>query len=249
MSGHSKWATIKRKKGATDAARGKLFSKSIKEITIAARHGGGDPEGNPRLRSAIAAAKAINMPSANVERAIKRGTGEIEGANYEETKYEGYAPGGVALLVEIATDNKNRTAGEIRQIFTKHGGALGEAGSVAYLFKPRGVILVDKGATSEEALMDIVLEAGADDVNSEGDSFEVLTPPATLEAVKEALAKKGVATLSAELSRVASQLVPVTAKDAGQLLRLVDTLEEHDDVQKVFANFSVPDEILAKLGG
>ena len=247
MSGHSKWATIKRKKGATDAARGKLFSKSIKEITIAARHGGGDPEGNPRLRSAIAAAKAINMPSTNVERAIKRGTGEIEGAHYEETRYEGYAPGGVALLVEIATDNKNRTAGEIRQIFTKHGGALGEAGSVAYLFKPRGMILVDKGAVGEEALMEIVLDAGADDVNSEGDSFEVLTPPATLEAVKEALAKKGVATLSAELTRVATQVVPVSAKDAGQLLKLVDTLEEHDDVQKVFANFNVPDEVLTRL--
>ena len=249
MSGHSKWATIKRKKGATDAARGKLFSKSIKEITIAARHGGGDPEGNPRLRSAIAAAKAINMPSANVERAIKRGTGEIEGAHYEETHYEGYAPGGVGVLVEIATDNKNRTAGEIRQIFTKHGGALGEAGSVAYLFKPRGVILVDKAAVSEEALMEIVLDAGADDVGSEGDSYEVLTPPHALEAVKDALAKKGVPTLSAELTRVASQLVPVSAKDAGQLLKLVDTLEEHDDVQKVFANFNVPDEILAKLGG
>jgi YebC/PmpR family DNA-binding regulatory protein len=247
MSGHSKWATIKRKKGATDAARGKLFSKSIKEITIAARHGGGDPEGNPRLRSAIAAAKAINMPSANVERAIKRGTGEIEGAHYEETQYEGYAPGGVGVLVEIATDNKNRTAGEIRQIFTKHGGALGEAGSVAYLFKPRGVILVDKAVVSEEALMEIVLDAGADDVGSEGESYEVLTPPPALEAVKDALAKKGVPTLSAELTRVATQLVPVSAKDAGQLLKLVDTLEEHDDVQKVFANFNVPDEVLAKL--
>jgi YebC/PmpR family DNA-binding regulatory protein len=247
MSGHSKWATIKRKKGATDAARGKLFSKSIKEITIAARHGGGDPEGNPRLRAAIAAAKAINMPSTNVERAIKRGTGEIEGAHYEETQYEGYAPGGVGVLVEIATDNKNRTAGEIRQIFTKHGGALGEAGSVAYLFKPRGVILVDKAAVGEEALMECVLDAGADDVNSEGDSFEVLTPPAALEAVKEALAKRKVPTLSAELTRVATQQVPVSAKDAGQLLKLVDTLEDHDDVQKVYANFNVPDEILAKL--
>ena len=247
MSGHSKWATIKRKKGATDAARGKLFSKSIKEITIAARHGGGDPEGNPRLRTAIAAAKAINMPSTNVERAIKRGTGEIEGAHYEETQYEGYAPGGVGVLVEIATDNRNRTAGEIRQIFTKHGGALGEAGSVAYLFKPRGVILVDKAATTEDALMETVLDAGADDVSTEGDSFEVLTPPAALEAVKDALAKRGVPTLSAELTRVATQQVPVSAKDAGQLLRLVDALEEHDDVQKVFANFNVPDEILARL--
>ena len=247
MSGHSKWATIKRKKGATDAARGKMFSKSIKEITIAARHGGGDPQGNPRLRTAIAAAKAINMPSANVERAIKRGTGEIEGALYEETQYEGYAPGGVGVLVEIATDNKNRTAGEIRQIFTKHGGAMGEAGSVAYLFKPRGVILVEKSVVGEEALMECVLDAGADDVNSEGDSFEVLTPTAALEAVKEALARKGIATVSAEVTRVASQLVPVSAKDAGQLLKLVDTLEEHDDVQKVYANFNVPDEVLDKL--
>ena len=246
MSGHSKWATIKRKKGATDAARGKMFSKCIKEITLAARSGG-DPEGNPRLRTAIAAAKAVNMPSTNIERAIKRGTGEIEGASYEETKYEGYAPGGVAVLVEIATDNKNRTAGEIRQIFTKHGGALGEAGSVAYLFKPRGVIQVEKSAVGEEALMEIVLDAGADDVNSEGDTYEVLTPPAALEAVKEALAAKKVPVQSAEATRVASQVVPVTEKDAGQLLRLVDTLEEHDDVQKVFANFSLPDEVLAKL--
>ena len=247
MSGHSKWATIKRKKGATDAARGKMFSKCIKEITIAARHGGGDPEGNPRLRSAVAAAKAVNMPSTNIERAIKRGTGEIEGAHYEETQYEGYGPGGVGVLVEIATDNKNRTAGEIRQIFTKHGGALGEAGSVAYLFKPRGVFLVEKSAISEDSLIETVLDAGADDVNTEGETFEVLTPPAAFEAVKDALAKRKVPTQSAELTRVATQLVPVSAKDAGQLLKLVDTLEEHDDVQKVFANFNVPDEVLAKL--
>ena len=247
MSGHSKWATIKRKKGATDAARGKMFSKCIKEITIAARSGGGDPEGNPRLRSAIAAAKAVNMPSTNIERAIKRGTGEVEGALYEETRYEGYAPGGVAVLVEIATDNKNRTAGEIRQIFTKHGGALGEAGSVAYLFKPRGVLLVEKNAIAEDTLIEVVLDAGADDVNTEGETFEVLTPPTAFEAVKEALARKKVPTQSAELTRVATQLVPVSAKDAGQLLKLVDTLEEHDDVQKVFANFNVPDEVLAKL--
>jgi len=247
MSGHSKWATIKRKKGATDAARGKLFSKCIKEITIAARHGGGDPEGNPRLRAAIAAAKAVNMPSTNMERAIKRGTGEIEGAHYEETQYEGYGPGGVGVLVEIATDNRNRTAGEIRQIFTKHGGALAEAGSVAYLFKPRGVILVDKGAVTEDALFEAVLDAGADDVNTEGDSFEVLTPPAAFEAVKDALAKRKVPTLSAELTRVSTLQVPVSAKDAGQLLKLVDALEDHDDVQKVYANFNVPDEILARL--
>src|SRR5881296_1169135 len=187
MSGHSKWATIKRKKAATDQARGKLFSKYIKEVTIAARNGGGDPESNPRLRAAVAAAKAVNMPSANIDRAIKRGTGEIEGVSYEETQYEGYASGGVALLVEVATDNRNRTAGDVRHIFTKHGGNLGEAGSVAYLFKPRGVILVDRGAVAEDALIELVLEAGADDVNTEGETFEVLTPPSRFEAVKEAL--------------------------------------------------------------
>ncbi|HEY2955430.1 MAG TPA: YebC/PmpR family DNA-binding transcriptional regulator [Candidatus Eisenbacteria bacterium] len=247
MSGHSKWATIKRKKGATDAARGKLFSKCIKEITIAARHGGGDLGGNPRLRSAIAAAKAINMPSSNVERAIKRGTGEIEGAHYDETQYEGYGPGGVGILVEIATDNKNRTAGEIRQIFTKHGGALGEAGSVAYLFKPRGVIVVDKSVVSEDDLMETVLDAGADDVVTEGEGYEVLMPPGAYEAVKEALAKRGVPTLSADLTRISTLQVPVSEKEAGQLLRLVDALEDHDDVQKVYANFNVPDEILARL--
>lgn len=247
MSGHSKWATIKRKKAATDQARGKLFSKYIKEITIAARHGGGDAEANPRLRSAISAAKSVNMPAANIERAVKRGTGEIEGVNYEETHYEGYAPGGVALLVEVATDNRNRTAGDIRHIFTKHGGNLGEAGSVAYLFKPRGVILVDKTVIAEDALIDAVLEAGADDVNTEGEAYEVLTPPAALEPVKDALAAKGVPVQSAELSRVASLEVPVSEKEAGSLLRLVDALEEHDDVQKVYANFSVPDEVLARL--
>src|SRR5213594_2305435 len=172
MSGHSKWATIKRKKAATDQARGKLFSKYIKEITIASRHGGGDVEANPRLRTAIAAAKSVNMPAANIDRAVKRGTGEVEGVNYEEAQYEGYGPGGVALLVEIATDNRNRTAGDIRHIFTKCGGNLGEAGSVSYLFKPRGVILIDRSAMAEDALIELTLEAGADDVNSEGESYE-----------------------------------------------------------------------------
>ena len=190
MSGHSKWATIKRKKGATDAARGKLFSKSIKEITIAARHGGGDPEGNPRLRSAIAAAKAINMPSTNVERAIKRGTGEIEGAHYEETRYEGYAPGGVALLVEIATDNKNRTAGEIRAIFTKHGGHMAGAGAVKHLFHRKGQMLIGKDQISEDDLITLALEAGAEDVLSLAENCEVLTDPHQFEAVHKALGAK-----------------------------------------------------------
>lgn len=246
MSGHSKWATIKRKKGATDQARGKVFSKYIKEITLAAR-AGADPNMNPRLRTAIAGAKSVNMPAANIERAIRRGAGLEEGVHYEETQYEGYGPGGVALLVEVATDNRNRTAGEIRNIFTKHGSALGAAGSVAYLFKPRGVIMIDKGAIGEDALMEIVLDAGADDVVSEGDTYEVLTPPAQFEAVKEALAAKGVPTQSAEMTKLASQLVAVSDKHAESLLKLVDMLEDHDDVQKVYANFSMSDELMAKL--
>jgi len=247
MSGHSKWATIKRKKAATDQARGKVFTKYIKEITIAARQGGGDLEANPRLRTAVAAAKSVNMPAANIERAVKRGTGEIEGANYEETQYEGYGPGGVALLVEVATDNRNRTAGDVRHIFTKNGGNLGEAGSVAYLFKPRGVILVDKSAVAEDALIEIALEAGADDVATEGDSFEVLTPPAQLEPVKAALAAKRIAVQSAEATKLASLQVPVSEKDAEAVVRLVDALEDHDDVLRVYSNFSASDEVLARL--
>jgi YebC/PmpR family DNA-binding regulatory protein len=247
MSGHSKWATIKRKKAATDAARGKAFSKLIKEITIAARHGGGDLESNPRLRSAVSAAKAVNMPANNIERAIKRGSGEIEGATYEEAHYEGYAPGGVALLVEVATDNKNRTAGDVRHILTKYGGNMGEAGSVSYLFKPRGVIVIEKNAIVEDALIDLALEAGADDVHSEGESYEVLTAPGSLEGVKDALAKHNVPVVSAEQTKLAALQVPLSEKEAEAVLRLVDALEDHDDVQKVYANFSVPDEVMAKL--
>jgi YebC/PmpR family DNA-binding regulatory protein len=247
MSGHSKWATIKRKKAATDQARGRMFSKYIKEITLAARHGGGDPDANPRLRTAISAAKNVNMPASNIDRAIERGTGEIEGVPYEETQYEGYAPGGVAVLVEVATDNRNRAAGDIRHIFTKHGGNMAEAGSVSYLFKPRGVILVDKTAIAEDALLEIVLESGADDVHTEGETYEVITLPVTFEPVREALAAKGIPMQSAELTRVASLLVPVTEREAEQLLRLVDALEDYDDVQKVHANFNVPDELMARL--
>jgi len=247
MSGHSKWATIKRKKAATDQARGKMFSKYIKEITIAARHGGGDLEANPRLRTAVAAAKSVNMPAANIERAIKRGTGEIEGVSYEETQYEGYAPGGVALLVEVATDNRNRTAGDVRHILTKFGGAMGEAGSVSYLFKSRGVIVVDKGAVAEEILIETVLDAGADDVNTEGDSYEVLTPPGQFESVREALESKNVKMESAEITKISSLQVPVSEQEVQAVLRLVDALEDHDDVQKVYANFNIPDEVLARL--
>ncbi|TMQ72370.1 MAG: YebC/PmpR family DNA-binding transcriptional regulator [Candidatus Eisenbacteria bacterium] len=249
MSGHSKWATIKRKKAATDQARGKMFSKYIKEITIAARMAGGDTETNPRLRTAIAAAKSVNMPASNIERAVKRGTGEIEGATYEEAQYEGYAPGGVALLVEIATDNRNRTAGDIRHILTKYGGNMGEAGSVSYLFKPRGVILVERSAMAEDALIELVLEAGADDVTSEGDSYEVLTPPAQLEAVKAALVARNVLVQSAEVTKLASLQVPVSEKEAAAVLRLVDALEDHDDVLRVYSNFSASDDVLAKLSG
>jgi len=247
MSGHSKWATIKRKKAATDQARGKLFSKYIKEITLAARHGGADPDANPRLRTAINAAKAVNMPASNIDRAVKRGAGEVEGVRYEETQYEGYGPGGVALLVEVATDNRNRTAGDIRHIFTKAGGKLGEAGSVVHLFKPRGVIVVDKGAVAEDALMEIALEAGADDVSAEGDVYEILTPPAQFEVVKEALASKGVPVQSADLTKLSSLQVLVEGREAETLLKLVDTLEDHDDVQKVYSNFNVSDEVMARL--
>jgi len=247
MSGHSKWATIKRKKAATDQARGKLFSKFIKEITIAARHGGGDIEANPRLRTAVQAAKAVNMPANNIERAIKRGTGEIEGVNYEEAQYEGYAPGGVAVLVEIATDNRNRTAGDVRHIFTKHGGNLAEAGAVSYLFRLRGVILVDKAGANEDLLIETVLDAGADDVNTEGDSYEILTQPAQFEAVREALIAKKIPVQSAEIGKIASLQVPLDESGAESVFRLIDALEDHDDVQKVYANFNVPDEILTRL--
>jgi len=247
VSGHSKWATIKRKKAATDAARGKAFSRTIKEITIAARAGGGDADANPRLRTAIAAAKAVNMPAANIERAIRKGTGELEGSTYEEVTYEGYGPGGVALLVECATDNRNRAAGEIRHILDKYGGHMAAAGAVAYLFKPHGLIVVEKSATSEDALLEAALEAGADDVHTEGDAFEVLTAPAAFEAVKDAVAARGIAVQSAELVKLASVQVPLSEREAEAALRLIEMLEENDDVQKVHANFTLPDEMLAKL--
>ena len=247
MSGHSKWATIKRKKAATDQARGKLFSRLIKEITIAARHGGADAESNPRLRTAILTAKNANMPAANIERAVKRGSGDLEGVHYEETHYEGYAPGGVAVMVEIATDNRNRTAGEIRNLFTRYGGSLAEAGAVSYLFKARGVVLIDRSAIGEDALMELALEAGADDVRLEGESYEIDTPPGRFEAVKDALAGRGIATQSAELTKIASVQVDLDERAAGTVLKLVDALEDHDDVQKVYANFNLSDEVLAKF--
>ncbi len=247
MSGHSKWSTIKRKKAATDAARGKVFTKYIKEITIAARAGGGDPDANPRLRTAIAAAKSVNMPAANIERALKKGTGELEGVAIEEVHYEGYGPHGVAILVECATDNRNRAANDIRHVFTKYGGSMAAAGAVSYLFRSRGLIVVEKSAVAEDALLEIVLEAGADDVQTGGEVFEVLTPPQALEAVREALAARDVPVQSAEVTKLASVQVPLGEHDAGGVLKLVEMLEDNDDVQKVYANFAIPDEVLAKL--
>lgn len=247
MSGHSKWATIKRKKAATDQARGKVFSKYIKEITIAARQGGGDPEANPRLRTAIAAAKSVNMPASNIERAVQRGSGAAEGATYEEVQYEGYGPHGVAILVEVATDNRNRTVGDVRHILTKYGGSMAEAGAVSYLFKSRGMILIEKGAIDEDALIELALDAGAEDVNAERESYVVLTPPAQLEAVKDALAAKHVAVLTAEQTKVATVHVPLDESSAGAVLRLIEALEDHDDVQKVHSNLDVSDEVLARL--
>lgn len=247
MSGHSKWSTIKRKKAATDAARGKVFTKFIKEITIAARAAGGDPDANPRLRTAILAAKSVNMPAANIDRAIHKGTGELEGAAIEEMHFEGYGPHGVAILVECATDNRNRAASEIRHLFTKFGGSLAAAGAVSYLFKSRGLLVVEKSAIAEDALLEVVLEAGADDVITEGDAFEVLTPPSAFEAVREALAGREVPVQSAEVTKLASVHVALLEKDAGSVLRLVEQLEENEDVQKVYANFVLPDEVLARL--
>jgi YebC/PmpR family DNA-binding regulatory protein len=250
MSGHSKWATIKRKKGAKDAARGKVFSKLIKEITIAARHGGGDPAGNPRLRTAIEAAKAENMPGTNIDRAVKRGTGELEGVTYEEITYEGYGPGGIAVLVEAATDNRVRTVGEIRHVFAKGGGNMAEAGAVSWMFHSRGLIVVERSAMDEEKLMDLALEAGADDVNSDGsESYEIITSLAGFDKVRKALESAGVATVSAELAKVPQNTVAVSEKDAPAVLRLIDALEEHDDVQKVYANFQIADDVLTRLAG
>ena len=247
MSGHSKWSTIKRKKAATDAARGKVFTKFIKEITIAARAGGGDPAVNPRLRTAIAAAKSVNMPAANLARAIRKGSGELEAATIEEMHFEGYGPHGVAILVECATDNRNRAANDIRHLFTKFGGSLAAAGAVSYLFKSRGLLEVAKSEIAEDALLELVLEAGADDVITEGDSYEVLTPPSAFEAVREALVARQVPVPSAEVTKLASVHVTLAEKDAGSVLRLVEQLEENEDVQKVYANFVLPDEVLARL--
>ena len=248
MSGHNKWSTIKHKKGAADAKRGKLFSRLIKEITIAAREGGGDVEGNPRLRTAVTTAKAANMPKDNIDRAIKRGTGELEGVSYEEYNYEGYTPGGAAVLVEILTDNKNRAASEVRHAFTKYGGNLGEPGSVAWMFSKKGVLTFDPTVVDEDTLMEIALDAGAEDVNTEDpDEFEVTTAASDFEAVRAAFEEKGIQYIEAEVSMVPQTLLTLDAKSAPSTLKLMDALDDLDDVQKVWSNFDIPDELMQDL--
>jgi len=248
MSGHSKWATIKHKKGAADAKRGKVFTKLIKELMVAARMGGGNPEGNPRLRAALLAAKAENMPKDNIDRAIKKGTGELEGVNYEEFAYEGYGPAGVAVLVDIMTDNRNRAASEVRHIFSRNSGNLGEAGCVAWMFNKKGSIVFDKKAMPEEELIELALEAGAEDVKDQEDQFEVITSPEDFLNVKAAFDDRELKYELAEMTMSPQTTVRIEdPKTAQQLLRLVDALEDSDDVQNVYANFDIPDQIMESL--
>lgn len=248
MSGHSKWSTIKHKKGATDAKRGKIFTRLIKEITVAARMGGGDPDGNPRLRSAIASAKTENMPKDNITRAIKKGTGEIAGEIYDEILYEGYGPGGVAVLVDCMTDNRNRTVADVRHYFAKSNGNLGESGCVSWMFDKKGLIQVDKKGMSEEKLMDLALESGAEDVVEEEGEFQVFTASEDFDGVRTALEKAGVKILEASVTRIPQNMVEVTdEKIARNLLKLLENLEDHDDVQNVHANFDIDDDLMEQL--
>jgi YebC/PmpR family DNA-binding regulatory protein len=239
MSGHSKWATIKHKKGATDAKRGRVFTRIIREITIASRIGGGEPNSNPRLRTAILAAKGANMPNENVERAILRGTGQLEGEQYEESQFEGYGPGGVGLLIQVVTTNRNRVVGELRHVLGKNGGNLAETGAVGWMFSRKGEISVPKEAAGEDKLLDIVLEAGGEDLKDDGSAWYITTPPESLEAVKESLTKAGITPASAELGMVPQNYIKLTGAQATQMVRLVEALEEHDDVQHVYANFDI----------
>ena len=246
MSGHSKWSTIKHKKAAKDAKKGKLFTKFIKEITVAARMGGGDINANPRLRTAVLTARANSMPNDNIDRAIKKGTGDLEGVTYEEIQYEGYGPGGAAILAQVLTDNKNRTVSDIRRLFTKHGGNLGETGCVSWMFDKKGVITVEKSQIDEERLLGIVLDAGAEDVKEEDDLFEVGTQPEDFEKVKERLDREKVTVASAHVTMVPKNTVNVDAKHVEQILKLTEELEDHDDVQGVSANFNIPTELMEK---
>jgi YebC/PmpR family DNA-binding regulatory protein len=248
MSGHSKWATIKHKKGALDAKRGKIFTRLIKEITIAAKSGG-DPDTNPRLRTAITAAKAENMPADNIKRAIQRGTGELPGANYEEFSLEGYGPGGVAILIEINTDNRNRTVSEIRHVFQKNGGNMAEAGAVSWMFHKKGDIVVSKSAAKEDDLMGVVLDAGAEDLRDDGENWEVLTDPSAYEAVLEAVKKAGVQPVSSSVAMIPQNYIKLEGAAAGSMIRLVEALEEHDDVQNVHSNFDIDQKLLEQVAG
>ena len=245
MSGHSKWHSIKHKKGATDAKRGKLFTKFIKEITVAARAGGGDPDANARLRKAILDAKAGNMPNDTIDRAVRRGTGAEEGVTYDEIIYEGYGPGGVAMLIEAMTDNRNRTVAEIRHIFSKNGGNLGESGSVGWLFEKKGYIVVEKTAKPEEELFDIAIEGGADDVRDDGDNVEIITSPENFESVQSAIKSAGIEPQVAEVSMIPQNYIKLEGSSAQQMLRLMESMEDHDDVQKVYANFDIDEADMA----
>jgi YebC/PmpR family DNA-binding regulatory protein len=247
MSGHSKWSTIKHKKGAADAKRGKIFTKLIKEITVAARMGGGDPEANPRLRRALSAAKAQNMPKDNFERAIKKGTGELEGVNYEEITYEGYGPGGVAVLVECLTDNRNRTIAEVRNIFNKAGGNVGTDGCVAWMFDKKGLICVSKEEADEDTLMEVALDAGAEDIRDETDTFEIITDPSDFDAVKEAVDAAGIKYQEADITMIPQNLTKVEGKEAEQMIRFMDNLDDCDDVQKFYSNADIPDEVFDSM--
>lgn len=247
MSGHSKWATIKHKKGAADARRGKIFTKLIKEITVAARISGGDPDSNPRLRTAILAAKSENMPADNIKRAVQKGTGELPGATYEESVFEGYGPGGVAMILEVATDNRNRTISEIRHILGKNGGNLGEHGCVAWMFAKRGSIVVGKENTDEEALLNLVTEAGAEDMRDDGSHWEIITPPEVFHQVVDKLKAANITPVSAEVAMVPQTNIKVSGKPAAQMLRLMEELEDHEDIQHVFANFDIEESELHAL--
>lgn len=246
MSGHSKWSTIKHKKGAADAKRGKIFSRLAKEITIAAKTGGGDPAGNPRLRTVLMEARSENMPKENIERAIKKGTGELPGVSYDEVRYEGYAPGGVALIIDILTDNKNRTVAEIRHLLTRHGGSMAETNAVAWNFEQKGLIVIPKSACSDDEMLEKAIEAGAEDVDSSGDEYhEVTTGPTDLYAVAKALEGMGLKAESAKLTMIPKTTQKVEGKGVGNVLKLMEALEEHDDVQNVYANFDISDEDMA----
>ncbi|MBE9529731.1 MAG: YebC/PmpR family DNA-binding transcriptional regulator [Proteobacteria bacterium] len=245
MSGHSKWSSIKHKKGATDARRGKIFTRLIKEITVAARFGGGDPASNPRLRTAIQTAKSENMPKDNIERAIQKGTGELEGVNYEESIYEGYGPGGAAVFIESLTDNKNRAVADIRHILSKAGGNLGSNGCVAWIFEKKGYIVVENDAVDEDILMDAAIDAGAEDVREDDSNYEIITDPKDFEAVKAAIEKESVPYIAAEITMLPQSTVNLQGKEAEQMVKLMETLEDCDDVQKVYTNADIPEELVS----